>query len=241
MLSESQSVVHLREYSSTHKTLEYPLTNDISGGNIAAALVLEAACMFRTYKPILLLLIVPVIDNNAAPHRGWTNLNAPWLTPARMLWCRNMYIQRDHGREDWQLSPNLAPKKLLARCPRTWIAVSEHDLLCHEGLLFAQRLRESGVQAVSRVYQGSTHSILALNGQLEQVTIGQRSLTLLLGYDAFRSIPKPQLIHSSVLAKGRELMLDAANALNEAFRPPKTWVAYQPDGTSQLTPPYTID
>lgn len=164
-------VEHQREYSVVFvgRFTDKPA----SGGNIAAVLVLEAACMFPDFKPMFLLLIVPVIDNNAVPGNGWTNLNAPWLTPARMLWYREMYIRGDHGREKWQLSPNLAPKSLLARCPRTWIAVSEHDLLCTEGMLFAQKLRESGVHADTNLYKGSTHSILALNGQSEHMAEGR--------------------------------------------------------------------
>lgn len=190
-----------------------------------------------------MLLIVPVIDNNALPGKGWINLNAPWLTPERMLWYRKMYIQGDDGREDWQLSPNLAPKRLLARCPRTWIAVSEHDLLCTEGLLFAQKLRENGVQAESSVYQGSTHSILALNGQFQHSfdykTVDKRANIPRVRH--FTTYHISVLIPPSVLAKGRELMRDAAKVLNEVFHPPKAWVAYQPPGASQLTPPYNME
>ncbi|KXT09521.1 hypothetical protein AC579_7194 [Pseudocercospora musae] len=163
-----------------------------AGGNLAAVLVLEAACLFKQFRPIFLLLIVPVIDNTATPGNGWYNLNAPWLTPQCMLWYRRMYLPNGHGRdalfgrEDWQVSPNLAPSKLLSKCPATWIAVAEHDLLATEALAFSSQLRAAGVQTSVTVYQGSTHTILALNG---------------------------------VLSKGRELMLDAAMQLNGAFWP----------------------
>lgn len=122
---------------------------------------------------MLQLLVVPVIDNKAEPGNGWTNIYAPWLTPDRMLWYRKMYlpndgITRDLSREDWQISPNMAPPKLLSRCPPTWIAVSEHDLLATEALAYAQQLQEAKVQADVKVYQGSTHSILSLNGVLSK-------------------------------------------------------------------------
>lgn len=161
-----------------------------AGGNLAAVLVMEAACLFRSFKPALQLLIVPVIDNKATPGNGWINLNAPWLTPARMLWYRNMYLPKDNmthqSREEWQTSPNLAPKKLLAKNPPTWIAVSEHDLLAAEALGYAEQLRQANVPVDVKIYQGSTHSILALNG---------------------------------VLAKGQMLFWDATYALSKAFRP----------------------
>lgn len=163
-----------------------------AGGNLAAVLAIEAACLFQQFKPVYLLLIVPVIDNTATPGNGWYNLNAPWLTPQRMLWYRRMYLPNGHGRdaifgrEDWQVSPSLASSKLLSKCPPTWIAVAEHDLLATEALAFSNQLRAAGVQTAVKVYRGSTHSILALNG---------------------------------VLNKGRELMLDAALQLNGAFWP----------------------
>lgn len=164
-----------------------------SGGNLAAVLVLEAACLFPSFKPVLMLLIVPVIDNTALPGEGWYNLHSPWLTPARMLWYRRMYLPHGNGRderyperENWQTSPNLAPSKILSRCPPTWLAVAEYDLLATEALAFSSQLRASGVQTTVKVYPGSTHAILALSG---------------------------------VLSKGRELMLDAAQALNGAFWP----------------------
>ncbi|KAF2162398.1 hypothetical protein M409DRAFT_69031 [Zasmidium cellare ATCC 36951] len=162
-----------------------------AGGNLAAVLLLEAACLFRSFKPVFQLLVVPVIDNKATLGNGWTNIYAPWLTPDRMLWYRKMYlpndgIVRELSREDWQISPNMAPYKLLSKCPPTWIAVAEHDLLATEALAYAQQLRDAKVQADVKVYQGSTHSILALNG---------------------------------VLSKGRELMWDAASVLSRAYRP----------------------
>lgn len=139
-----------------------------------------------------MLLIVPVIDNTATPGQGWYNTKAPWLTPARLLWYRKMYMPNGHGldakseREEWQMSPNLAQSKLLSKCPPTWIAVAEHDLLATEALAFSNQLLAAKVRVQTKVYQGCPHPILSLNG---------------------------------VLSKGRELFLDAAQALNGAFWP----------------------
>jgi hypothetical protein len=40
-----------------------------------------------------------------------------------------------------------------------------------------------------------------------------------------------------MLTKGRELFKDAATVLDEVFRPAQKWIAYEPPGTSMLTPP----
>ncbi|EME40418.1 hypothetical protein DOTSEDRAFT_65158 [Dothistroma septosporum NZE10] len=161
-----------------------------AGGNLAAVLVMEAACLYRSFKPRFQLLILPIIDNCASPGRGWINIHAPWLTPARALWQRSMYLPRgidpESVREDWQTSPNLAPTKLLAKNPQTWIAVAEHDLLATEAMSFAHQLRQANVQADVKIYEGSTHLLLDLNG---------------------------------VLMKGRQMMWDAAYVLGKAFRP----------------------
>lgn len=159
-------MVLLREWR-TYRWVRVTLTQTDSGGNLAAVLVMEAACLFRNFKPVFQLLIVPVIDNNATPGNGWVNIHAPWLTPARMMFYRGIFMPRQTlSQEDWQTSPNLAPKKLLARCPPTWVAIAEHDLLATEGLLYAQQLRQAGVQVDMKAYLGSTHCILALNGVL---------------------------------------------------------------------------
>ncbi|EGP84385.1 uncharacterized protein MYCGRDRAFT_47934 [Zymoseptoria tritici IPO323] len=136
-----------------------------TGANLAAAAVLEAACLFPSLKPCLQLLILPVIDNTALPGQGWTsNLNAPWMTPSRLLYFRAMYLQGNHRREDWQISPHLAQSKILKRAPRAWIAVAQFDLLAAEGMKYAQVLKAAKVNAEVKMYEGSTHSLFELNG-----------------------------------------------------------------------------
>jgi acetyl esterase/lipase len=86
------------------------------------------------------------------------------MTPLRLFHYRELYLHGDHRREDWQTSPNLAPKKVLAKAPRTWIAVAEFDLLAAEGMAYATGLQAVGVRAEAKTYQGATHSLFELNG-----------------------------------------------------------------------------
>ncbi|KAL3459153.1 alpha/beta hydrolase fold-domain-containing protein [Aspergillus heterothallicus] len=110
-----------------------------AGGNIAAVLSLKASQLTPAFPLRAQILIVPVIDNTATTGTIWAkNQLAPWLTPQRMLWYRAMYLPNnpsDAG--DWAASPNLAPRALLAKTPRTWIAVSGCDLLAPEAEAFA--------------------------------------------------------------------------------------------------------
>lgn len=156
-----------------------------AGGHLAAVLSLEAAT--RIQPPVQIafqLLVLPVVDNAATVEGVWAgNRNAPWLTPARMTWYRRMWLADEEGvkrRLPWEVSPNRAPKEVLAKSPRTWIAVAEQDLLAPEARLFATQLEEAwkeqapegaldGSKLVEvKSYEGSTHSILSMSGVLSK-------------------------------------------------------------------------
>jgi acetyl esterase/lipase len=106
-----------------------------------------------------------VIDNTATAETAWyANRNAPWLTPTRMTWYRNLYLPNQADSKNWAASPNLAPEDLIAKSPPSWIGVSEQDILAAEGIAYGEQLRKAGVSTEVKVYPGSTHSILALDG-----------------------------------------------------------------------------
>lgn len=142
-----------------------------AGGQLAASLALKAATLAPPIPLAFQLLVVPVIDNTATASTIWAkNKNAPWLTPARMLWYRNMYFTDEKSAEMWEASPNFAGKALLAKTPKTWIAISEQDLLAPEAEAYAEQLKDAWAEAgvdekvVVNTYEGSTHSILAMTG-----------------------------------------------------------------------------
>lgn len=136
-----------------------------SGGNLVAVLSLKAAIANPPIPIVSQILIVPVIDNTATESTTWaTNRNAPWLSPSRMQWYRRMYLPEDGDAFKWDASPNLAPAGLLAKSPKTWIAVAELDILAPEALVYSQQLHQAGVSVEAKIYGGSTHSILALSG-----------------------------------------------------------------------------
>ncbi|KAH8653217.1 Alpha/Beta hydrolase protein [Tricladium varicosporioides] len=138
-----------------------------AGGGLAAILSLKAAEMQPPIPIAFQLIIVPVIDNTATIETSWkSNLNAPWLTPARMLWYRNMYLSSKEDWSSWDASPNLAPPELLAKSPKTWIGAAELDILCQEAVEYGEQLKRVGVETEIVVYPGSTHSILILDGDV---------------------------------------------------------------------------
>lgn len=115
-------------------------------------------------SPAALVLVVPVVDNTATVASVWqkNSETAPWLTPARMEWYRKLYFPTMEDRGQWDSSPNLAPDALLKKLPKTWMVVSEQDLLAPEGERFAQQLSGLGVHVDVLTVKGGTHSILTL-------------------------------------------------------------------------------
>lgn len=120
-------------------------------------------------------LIVPVTDNTALHtedrYPSWKeNANTVWLDTGRMLWFRNFYIPNEVDRTKWDNSPIFAPNELLAKSPKTWVAVMELDILRDEGLAYGERLRRAGVPVSFKVYAKAPHQILAMDGMLSPIT-----------------------------------------------------------------------
>lgn len=150
-----------------------------AGGQLAASLCLQAATLQPPIPVQFQLLVVPVIDNRATVDTIWAkNRNAPWLTPARMLWYRHMYMPNEKNWSRWEASPNLASDAMLSKTPKTWIAISEQDMLAPEAELYAARLEQAwksagrtDAQVEVRTYEGSTHSILAMSGRFVRTAV----------------------------------------------------------------------
>jgi acetyl esterase/lipase len=147
-----------------------------AGGQLTASLVMKAATLEPLIPIKFQLLVLPVIDSTASVDGIWArNKNAPWLTPARMLWYRSMYMPNEEDWSRWEASPNKALPALLAQTPKTWIAISEQDLLAPEAESYATQLQDAWVMAGQsnacvnlRMYEGSTHSLLAMSGMLSE-------------------------------------------------------------------------
>lgn len=142
-----------------------------AGGNLAAILSMKAAELKPPIPLKLAQLIVPVTDNTALHtddrYPSWKeNANTVWLNTKRMLWFRNFYVPKEEERTEWDNSPIFAPDELLAKSPKTWIAVMELDILRDEGLAYGERLKKVGVPVSHKLYAKAPHQILAMDGVL---------------------------------------------------------------------------
>lgn len=92
-------------------------------------------------------------------------MNTPALTPEKMLWFKNNYTPRPEDWKKWDCSPINAPDELFSQCPDAWVGVCELDILRDEGIAYAEKLRKSGKGVEVRIYMGSPHPIMAMDGE----------------------------------------------------------------------------
>ncbi|KAH9919094.1 alpha/beta hydrolase fold-domain-containing protein [Fomitopsis serialis] len=150
-----------------------------SGGNLAAILAHKAIHFEPPIPLVFQLLVVPVIDNTASltgvPYKSWAeNANTVQLTPAFMLWFRDNYLPNLADRAAWESSPIYAPESSFKKLPKACVQVMELDILRDEGIAYAEKLRQHGIEAEVILYKTAPHPILSMDGVLE---IGRRCVT----------------------------------------------------------------
>ncbi|CCM02131.1 uncharacterized protein FIBRA_04208 [Fibroporia radiculosa] len=140
-----------------------------SGGNLAAVLTHKAALMEPPIPLSFQMLLVPVTDNTASTdgirYPSWAeNINTVGLTTGRMLWFRDMYLPNERDRAEWENSPIFAPEETFKKAPKAWVFLGELDLLRDEGVAYAEKLKQAGVEVEVRIYKGAPHPIMSMDG-----------------------------------------------------------------------------
>jgi acetyl esterase/lipase len=140
-----------------------------AGANLAAILSLHAPALDPPISIVMQLLNVPTVDQTLMPNSElWQQRpHAPWLPSDKMIWYRRLYLPNESDWSHPDASPMLAKKEDLARSPKTLVCVAEQDLLCAEGLAYAEVLRGLGVEVTVKKYAGSTHNLMAADAVLD--------------------------------------------------------------------------
>lgn len=172
------------------------------------------------------LLIVPVTDNTASVATSWRDReHAPWLSPGRMEWFKAFYLPDSRDWTRWDASPLFAPDALVAQLPPAWLGLAELDILCPEGVSYAEKLRTAGVPVEMEVYKGAPHPIMAMDGVSLSLRIDGVCLADMRGHSGSHRRVSIYLVEvnrcidylPSVLNIGKKLVSDAAAALRKAF------------------------
>ncbi|MDT7776721.1 MAG: acetyl esterase [Pseudonocardiales bacterium] len=137
------------------------MAGDSAGGNLAAV-VAHTTARAGEQAPALQVLIVPVTDLSTK-HPSFRHFgDGYFLTDKHMDWYTDQYLTDPAQALDPRVSPLLAED--LSGLPTAYVAVAGFDPLRDEGIAYAQRLRDAGVQTVLRVHTGLIHPFSAALG-----------------------------------------------------------------------------
>src|SRR3546814_10853166 len=95
-----------------------------------------------------------------------------------MEWFRSHYLTRAEEADDWRASPIKASS--LANLPPTLIIAAQCDVLCDDGIAFAEALRAAGTPVERREYAGMIHGFFGMAPAIDDAVAVQRDATAAL-------------------------------------------------------------
>jgi acetyl esterase len=136
------------------------VAGDSAGGNMAAACALRARDRGRP-ELALQVLVCPVVDHDMTTPSYRERGSGPdlFITAKDMEWFWNCYIPDPAARSVPDASPLRAES--LANLPPAIVITAEYDPLRDEGIAYAERLREAGVQVTHRHYEDMFHDFFS--------------------------------------------------------------------------------
>jgi acetyl esterase len=131
---------------------------DSSGGNIAAVLCLMAKDR-NGPMPVFQWLICPATDllhmDTASYHSFGHGM---WVPVDLMNWYIDHYLNDLKEKADPYVSPFLAGD--LSGLPPAFVVLAEFDLLHDEGIAYAKKLKQAGVEVSWKCYPGQIHDFV---------------------------------------------------------------------------------
>jgi acetyl esterase/lipase len=100
------------------------------------------------------------------------NANASVVNSLRLEWFLDHYMPEPT--DDWRMSPLLVPS--LKGLPPALVQVAGFDPLRDEGLAYAERMKNEGVDVELHAYQGLPHCFYMLNTHPQTLIYNQRIL-----------------------------------------------------------------
>ena len=138
---------------------------DSAGGNLAAAVAI-AARDCGDLPVVHQLLIYPATDQRRGAPSHTTNGQGYMLTADTMNYFHDHYIDDTAHDLDWRASPLLC--KDLTRLPPALVITAGFDPLRDEGLMYANRLSESGNAATYICFERQIHGFITMGRVLDE-------------------------------------------------------------------------
>ncbi len=164
------------------------VAGDSAGGTLAAVMTLRArdARLPLSFQ----LLVYPVTDHNFDTASYAANGTGRGLTQDGMRWYWNHYLAGSDGSH-----PDASPLRAadLSGAAPALVVVCEYDPLRDEGVAYAERLREVGVEVRLSEYEGMIHGFLRMGGVLDrsQDVLDESARALREAFDADTGVTAP--------------------------------------------------
>ena len=141
------------------------IAGDSAGGAIAAVLARKVAGI-KGLHVLLQVLIYPVTDPSLQS-RSWQEFaDGPVITRDIALQAWKMYVPDPADRDNADAAPSLASD--LTGSPEALVIVGEYDPLHDEGIAYATRLKEAGVNVKTSIYKGMPHGFFQMAGYIDE-------------------------------------------------------------------------
>ena len=137
---------------------------DSAGGTLAATCAVHAR---DAGLPLVLqLLIYPgcTAHQDTPSQRKFAQGFA--LGEAQISWFFGQYVRSPADRDDWRFAPLNAPD--VDGVAPAWVGLAECDPLVDEGVMYADKLRASGVSVELEIYRGVTHEFIKMGRVLPE-------------------------------------------------------------------------
>lgn len=142
------------------------ICGDSSGGNLAAAVTLMARDRGGPHISYQLLIYPVTAPEHESPHQSYVDNGEGYMTTrGDMRWFWEHYVTSVEQARDPYASPLLADD--LAGLPPGMVITAEFDPLRDEGIAYAERLQNAGVDIELKVFSGAIHGFFWMNGVMD--------------------------------------------------------------------------
>lgn len=133
---------------------------DSAGGNLATVVTMMARDNEHHPKICYQVLIYPVTDATMGCASIQLRAKGYLLTKELMSWFISHYAGKEQSLKEAYLSPLWAEN--LKNLPPAYVATAEYDPLRDEGIKYAQKLKENGIEVIHRDFKGVIHAFFSM-------------------------------------------------------------------------------
>lgn len=144
-----------------------------AGGGLAAAVGLRARD--TAVSLAVQVLCYPILDCDFDTRSYREHEDATLLSRADMAWFWEQYLADPTDADDPLAAPLRA--ETLSGCPPAVVVTAGHDVLRSEGVAYADRLKESGVETSHFHYSSLAHGFLSLTDDVDRAAAAMDELT----------------------------------------------------------------